>query len=76
MRMPKISTETWVVWISGVLVATATAVFVLMKFAYGEFETKEHARETMAQHEKLDALIFNQLTEINRKIDNIQKERR
>lgn len=65
--MPKVNeikTELWVAWIGATVAAAITMTFVLLTFAYGQFETKDTANlraAALAQRfeaveKKIDAL--------------------
>lgn len=63
--MAKITQEIWLGWIGALIVATA----ITITFAYGNFETKEHAKETR------DHLAV-QLERIENKLDQSLLQRR
>jgi len=60
----KIQAESWVSWIGATVAAAVTGMFVLLTFAYGQFETKDHAKERMET-------MKEQLTSIDTKIDKL-----
>lgn len=44
--MSQIKSEVWVAWLGATAVAAVTMTFVMLTFAYAQFETKERAKET------------------------------
>lgn len=60
--MSKIKTEQWIAWI----VATATAALSMAAFAFGKFETQEHAREVKGD-------LQYRLNRIDDKLDRISE---
>lgn len=74
--MATIKTETWVGWIGAIAVAAVAACFILLTFAYGEFETKDDANKAAAIGEKRDDIMLQYLIRIDDKIDRIPKRER
>jgi hypothetical protein len=58
--MKNISNETWIGWVGAFVIAVA----VTITFAYGEFETKEHAKD------KSEAVV-KRLDRMDDKLDQI-----
>jgi hypothetical protein len=59
-----INTESWVAWLGATVVAAVAGTFVLLTFAYAQFETKEHSKE------RIDTLTA-QLNSMDGKLDRI-----
>lgn len=61
----EVERETWLAWLGATLIAAVSMTFVLLTFAYANFETKEHAKETRDDdakwrgriEDKIDALL-------------------
>ena len=59
-----IKTEIWIAWFGATLIAVIGAVSIVITFAYGQFETKDHSREV-----KEDMVI--RLSRIESKLDSL-----
>ena len=56
----------WIAWIGATVAAGISMTFVIITFAYGQFETRDHAKE------RVDSLT-DRLIRIENKLDAIQK---
>jgi hypothetical protein len=63
-----IKTETWIGWIAGITVVLITGTFVVITFAFAQFETKEHSNERWE-------MVSEQLKRINDKLDHMGPSR-
>jgi hypothetical protein len=63
-RFMNVKAESWVAWLGATAVAAVTGTFVFMSFAYGQFETREHAKE------RID-LLQARLDAIDAKLDRL-----
>lgn len=62
MSPREIKLETWVGWMAGGLMAGITVTALVITYAFGNFETKDHAREQQATTQ-------NQFQDINNKLE-------
>lgn len=70
MRNPE--PETWIGWLAG----SAAVLAITITFAYGNFETKEHAKERADMvMQRLDQ-IADYAKRIDEKLDRVLEERR
>lgn len=68
MKSMALKPDTWIPWLGATAVAAIAGTFVLLTFAYGEFETKEHSKERAqvlqeqlkTMDEKLDRILIYQ----------------
>jgi hypothetical protein len=60
--MSNIKTEVWVAWLGATVVAAVTMTFILLTYAYAQFETKDHAKEREAD-------ITTQLSKMDKKLN-------
>lgn len=59
-----IKNETWVAWIGAIIVAAVVCTYGVITFAYGNFETKDQAKERAA-------FIVDRLQKIEDKLDRV-----
>jgi hypothetical protein len=56
--------EVWAAWLGATAVAAVASTFILLTFAYGQFESKEHSKEKSEQ-------VQTELAAMNVKLDRI-----
>lgn len=61
-------TETWIAWMGATVAAIAGVVFLAITFAYGQFDTKDHAAERASHLDK-------RLERIETKLDSMLNRR-
>lgn len=62
--MSVVKREIWIAWLGATAVAAVVMTFTLLTFAYGQFETKEHAKDRSEASDK-------RLERIEQKLDAV-----
>lgn len=69
----RLKSETWIGWLGAACVFCATAVAITITYAFGQFETKDHAKETTERHEKTVDEIKGLLRDMSNKLDKLPR---